>query len=160
MAELVIRKGEEKDLDRMAEIEKICFSDPWSREVLYDDMVGNRLSTYVVAEVVYEAGERPDGSPCSELAGYVGFWMVFDECQINNVAVRKDLQRRHIASIMLSAAMDAAKRAGAKVFTLEVRAGNDAAKALYRKFGFTEDGVRPNYYSNGEDAILMSCTVD
>jgi len=160
VAELVIRKGEEKDLDRMAEIEKICFSDPWSREVLYDDMVGNRLSTYVVAEVVYEAGERPEGCPGSELAGYVGFWMVFDECQINNVAVRKDLQRRHIASIMLSAAMDAAKRAGAKVFTLEVRAGNDAAKALYRKFGFTEDGVRPNYYSNGEDAILMSCTVD
>ena len=46
------------------------------------------------------------------------------------------------------------------LLSLEVRAGNDAAKALYRKFGFTEDGVRPNYYSNGEDAILMSCTVD
>ena len=161
MAQLVIRKGEERDLDRMAEIEKICFTDPWSREVLKEDMLDNRLSTYVVAEILPDDAEaREDTAASAELVGYVGFWMVLDECQINNVAVVKDRQRQHIGSILLSASMDAARRAGAKVFTLEVRKGNEAARSLYKKFGFKEDAVRPGYYSDGEDAVLMSLEVE
>ena len=155
MAELVIRKGEERDLEQMAVIEKLCFSDPWSRDVLSDDMLGNRLSTYVVAEYT------PDGEGRTpEIVGYVGFWVVYDEGQINNVAVRPDMQRRHLGRMLLTTAMEAAKAAGVRIFTLEVRKSNEAALALYRSMGFKEDAVRPGYYSDGEDAVLMSCEVD
>jgi len=173
MAELVVRKGEERDLDQMAEIEKLCFTDPWSREILSEDMLGNMLSTYVVAELLPDRAEAAANSAeaahdsdkpaaansAPEIVGYVGFWLVMDECQINNVAVRPDKQRQHIGRILMTTVMDAAGRAGAKTFTLEVRAGNAAAIALYEGMGFKRDAVRYGYYSDGEDAVLMSCEV-
>ncbi|MBQ8563461.1 MAG: ribosomal protein S18-alanine N-acetyltransferase [Firmicutes bacterium] len=144
MADLIIRKAEEKDILQIEELEKICFADPWSYESLEQDILRNKLAFYIVAEV--------DGEVC----GYVGIWNIVDEGHITNVAVSPDFRRMHIASNMLDVLIASCEAAGVERFTLEVRAGNEPAKALYAGKGFREMGIRKGYYQdNGEDAIIM-----
>ena len=141
---LIIRKAAQSDVTAVEEVEKACFSVPWSYESLYHDILENKLAFYIVAEI--------DGKVC----GYVGVWKIFDEGHITNVAVAPEYRRMHIASAMLSALFDVTGKQGIESYTLEVRAGNRAAIALYEGFGFREAGLRKGYYEdNGEDAIIM-----
>ena len=107
-------------------------------------MTENEMAAYVVAE--YE----------EQIVGYVGLWIIIDEGHINNVAVSPQYRRQHIASRLIDKMLRWTESAGVKRHTLEVRAGNQAARALYEKFGFQEAGVRKGYYEdNGEDAVIM-----
>ena len=144
MAQLIIRQAEAKDILAIEGLEQVCFSDPWSYESLEHDILNNKLSFYIVAEV--------EGVVC----GYVGIWNIVDEGHITNVAVSPDYRRKHIASNMLDVLIASCEEAGVERFTLEVRAGNEPAKALYAGKGFKEISVRKGYYQdNGEDAIIM-----
>ena len=144
MAQLIIRQAEAGDIAAIEGLEQVCFSDPWSYESLEHDILNNKLSFYIVAEV--------EGTVC----GYVGIWNIVDEGHITNVAVSPDYRRKHIASNMLDVLIASCEEAGVERFTLEVRAGNEPAKALYAGKGFKEVSVRPGYYQdNGEDAIIM-----
>lgn len=144
MAQLIIRQAEERDILAIEGLEQVCFSDPWSYESLEHDILNNKLSFYIVAEV--------EGVVC----GYVGIWNIVDEGHITNVAVSPDYRRKHIASNMLDVLIASCEEAGVERFTLEVRAGNEPAKALYAGKGFKEISVRKGYYQdNGEDAIIM-----
>ena len=144
MAQLIIRQAEERDIMAIEGLEQVCFSDPWSYESLEHDILNNKLSFYIVAEV--------EGVVC----GYVGIWNIVDEGHITNVAVSPDYRRKHIASNMLDVLIASCEEAGVERFTLEVRAGNEPAKALYAGKGFKEISVRKGYYQdNGEDAIIM-----
>ena len=99
---------------------------------------------YTLAEV--------DGKP----AGYAGLWRVAGEGHINNVAVDPGYRKRGIGTEIIKKLMDDARKEGIKEFTLEVRPSNEAAIALYRKFGFDSEGRRKAYYQdNGEDALIM-----
>lgn len=141
---LIIRKAAESDVPAVEAVEKACFSVPWSYESLYHDILENKLAFYIVAEI--------DGKVC----GYVGMWKIFDEGHITNVAIAPEYRRMHIASAMLSVLFDVTGVQGIESYTLEVRAGNQAAIALYEGFGFREAGLRKGYYEdNGEDAIIM-----
>ena len=144
MAQLIIRQAEERDIAAIEGLEQVCFSDPWSYESLEHDILNNKLSFYIVAEV--------EGTVC----GYVGIWNIVDEGHITNVAVSPEYRRKHIASNMLDVLIASCEEAGVERFTLEVRAGNEPAKALYAGKGFKEISVRKGYYQdNGEDAIIM-----
>lgn len=144
MTELMIRKGSAADIDAIAALEQECFASPWSRESLYHDLAENQLSTYFVAELQ------------GQIVGYVGIWMIMDEGHINNVAVSPSYRRQHIGSALIAAMLRSTEEAGIKSHTLEVRAGNRAAKGLYENYGFKEAGVRKGYYEdNGEDGIIM-----
>lgn len=144
MAQLIIRQAEEKDIAAIEKLEQVCFTDPWSYDSLEQDILRNKLAFYIVAEV-----ER-------EVCGYVGIWNIIDEGHITNVAVSPDYRRKHIASNMLDVLIASCEEAGVERFTLEVRAGNEPAKALYAGKGFKEMGLRKGYYQdNGEDAIIM-----
>lgn len=144
MRELTIRKGSAEDVDAIAVLEQECFASPWSRESLYHDLVENQLSTYFVAELQ------------GQIVGYVGIWAIMDEGHINNVAVSPSYRRQHIGSALIAAMLRSTEKAGIKSHTLEVRAGNRAAKGLYENYGFKEAGVRKGYYEdNGEDGIIM-----
>ena len=141
---MIIRKAEEKDVPKRAELEKICFSDPWSEESVRYDVSENKLSFYLVAEI--------DGY----VAGYMGIWNILDEGHITNVAVDPRYRRRHIASAMIEVMLEVTGESGIKRHTLEVRTGNDKAIALYKKYGFDITAVRPGYYEdNGENAFIM-----
>lgn len=143
-SELIVRQATGEDVAQIAEIEKRCFVIPWSYESLHHDITENKRALYIVAEA--------EGKIC----GYVGVWKILDEGHITNVAVTPEYRRRHIASAMLGVLLAVLSDNAVSSCTLEVRAGNEAAKALYHSFGFVEAGVRKGYYEdNGEDAIIM-----
>ncbi len=134
----------EVHVPQMAEIEKICFSLPWSEDMIKSEL--NNPSCLYLAAV--------DGDV---LAGYIGVQTVLDEGYINNVAVRPEYRRRGIAAALISLLNEQAKAIGLAFMTLEVRESNAPAIALYEKLGFTTVGRRKNYYEKPrEDAILMT----
>lgn len=92
----------------------------------------------------------------ARLAGSLTMWEVVGEAEIANVAVHPDFWRQGIGRALVQTALDKAAELGFTRIMLEVRASNTAAQSLYRAFGFIEDGRRTAYYTNGEDAILMS----
>lgn len=132
-------------LDQVAELERICFSTPWSRNMLAEELE-NALSAFLVA---VDGGEN--------VVGYAGLQVVLDEGYITNVAVRPDCRRQGIAGKLLQVFLDFAQGNRLAFLTLEVRASNAAAIALYESLGFQEAGRRKNYYEHPrEDAIIMT----
>ena len=126
------------------ELEKICFSMPWSRESLLREI--NNPSCHYIAAI--EGGR---------LIAYAGLQTVLDEGYINNIATLPDFRRQGVASRLLEKLIDFGKEAELTFLTLEVRASNTAAIALYSKYGFKEVGLRRGYYEKPrEDALLMT----
>ncbi|MDQ3044755.1 MAG: ribosomal protein S18-alanine N-acetyltransferase, partial [Chloroflexota bacterium] len=94
-------------------------------------------------------GWRPEsnGKATSELIGFAGMWIVFDEAHITTIGVDPAHRGRGLGELLLVALVDDAIRRGANSMTLEVRVSNEAAQSLYRKYGFSVRGVRRRYYS-------------
>ena len=130
-------------ISSIAELEKICFSDPWSENSVASELK-NPLSLWLVAV----EGDR--------LAGYIGSQSVEGEADVMNVAVHPDFRRRGIAEELCLRLVTILNERNVHNLTLEVRASNAAAIALYEKLGFTLVGRRPNYYRHPkEDAHIM-----
>ena len=145
MADLLIREAVPADIDAITELDELCFPEmPWSRESYEEELTANNLAVYLVAETE------------EKIIGFVGIWLVLDEGHITNVAVHPDYRRRHVAQSLINIMLSLVEDEGIIAETLEVRAGNEPAKALYRGFGFKEAGIRRGYYPNNhEDAIIM-----
>lgn len=142
--EYIIRPITPADIDAVWDIEKMCFSVPWSRQSFVLEVEKNRCARYVVAE------------HSGTVVGYGGMWLIVDEAHITNIAVHPFFRRKGIGEAILKALMTEAHRMGIDRMTLEVRASNIAAQSLYKKLGFVEVGVRKGYYSdNNDDAIIM-----
>lgn len=92
----------------------------------------------------------------SELLGYAGAMLAGDDMQVLKVATREDRRRQGIASALLSRVAEDAMNLAASTMSLEVRESNAGARAFYEALGFSEDGIRPSYYGNGENAVIMS----
>ena len=135
-------------LSQAAEIERLCFSDPWSEKMLAEHLANPCSLTLAAVDGV------------GRLLGYVGLLAVVDEGYITNVAVRPDCRRQGVASSLLQA-LEARGRARNLTFlTLEVRQSNAPARALYEKLGYVQAGMRRNYYENPrEDAVIMTKTL-
>lgn len=132
-------------LDAIARLEQECFSMPWSRDMLAEELY-NDCAAYLVAEDEEE-----------HVLGYAGLQVILDEGYITNVAVWPEYRREHIASQILDVFFNFARAHDLRFITLEVRPGNTAAIALYQKFGFAEMGRRKNYYQKPkEDALIMT----
>lgn len=132
-------------LDQVAQIEQLCFSDPWSRRMLSEHLENECAATLVALGT--------DGT----ILGYAGLLVVLDEGYITNVAVRPDYRRQGIAGELLGVFRRFAEGNKLAFLTLEVRESNAAARALYAKYGYKEVGVRKNYYDRPkENAILMT----
>ena len=132
------------DVPAVLAIEQACFTAPWSEQALVREMTENACARYVVA--------REDG----EAIAYAGMWMVLDEAQITNVAVRADRRRMGVGETVMRALIQLAADSGMSWMTLEVRRSNAAAQRLYRKLGFIDVGFRKRYYDNQEDALIMA----
>ncbi|MBE6905487.1 MAG: ribosomal-protein-alanine N-acetyltransferase [Ruminococcaceae bacterium] len=133
-----------EDVPEVAALEKQCFSQPWSAQVLEAEL-RNPNSVFLVAK---EAGR---------LAGYAGMHRVMDEGYLFNVAVDSGFRRRDVATSLVEKLVEFAKEKRMGFLTLEVREGNATAIALYKKLGFGEVGRRKRFYVNPvEDAVLMT----
>jgi N6-L-threonylcarbamoyladenine synthase len=139
----LIRAMSESDIRQVAAIEAATFPDPWSPAAFAEELESPARS-YIVAE--------EDG----EVVGYAGVMRVDDEAHLMNIAVRKDKHGGGIGRRLLVEAMAHAEALGATRITLEVRASNERAIALYEAFGLTSVGERPGYYTDsGEAAVIM-----
>ncbi len=136
----------QEHLDALAELDALCFSDPWTREGLKAELTSD-TACFAVA--------LSDG----RAAGCAGMHCVCGECYIDKVAVHPDFRRQGIAQALVQSLCDYAIEQNGEFITLEVRQSNAPAIALYKKLGFEPVGVRPDFYSGPkEDALLMTIT--
>ena len=133
-------------LEELEKLERICFSRPWSRKMLAEELE-NECAAFLVAE----------DAATGRVVGYAGLLVVADEGYITNVAVFPTYRRRGVAAQLIQVFINFAKGNRLAFLTLEVRPGNAAAIALYQGFGFKEAGRRKNYYDlPKEDALILT----
>ena len=146
--EFDIVKMTEEHISALAELEKICFSTPWSENSLREEL-DNRTAHFLVAL----CGGRT--------AGYIGTFVVCESCYVSNVAVFPHFRRQGAAKALIERACADAKQLGAESISLEVRPSNEPAVRLYASMGFEEIGLRKNFYrSPTEDALIMTKAFD
>ncbi|MGH2445989.1 MAG: ribosomal protein S18-alanine N-acetyltransferase [Candidatus Limnocylindria bacterium] len=144
-APVVVDPMRVEDVASVHEIERLSFRTPWPAHAFEQELRGNRLARYVVAR----ASER--------VVGFAGLWLMVDEAHITTFGVHPDWRRRGIARRLLLNLAELSTAIGAARMTLEVRASNAGAQALYASFGFEVAGRRPGYYTDdGEDALVMT----
>ncbi len=142
----VILPAAVQDAAAMGELEKECFSEPWSERALREE-IASPIARFFVA--------KADG----EVVGYAGMILAADEAQITNVAVRETHRRCGIGRALMRALEEEAVRCGASVLQLEVRESGTAARTLYETMGFVTVGKRKRFYRfPSEDAVLMNKT--
>ena len=143
---MLIRRMTLEDIPAVAEIEKQCFSLPWS-EKSFEDSISREDTIFLVCE---EEEEK------LYITGYMGLYLSFDEASVTNVAVSPDCRKKGYGEALVLKAKEVAKEAGAECIFLEVRASNAPAISLYKKQGFEELGIRKKFYEHPvEDAIIM-----
>ena len=138
-----IVKMNDSHVSQVAQLEKLCFADPWSEKSIASELT-NPLSYWLVAV---------EGDT---VAGYIGSQSVMGESDMMNVAVAPEHRRRGVGEALVSALAEVLKEQGNESLALEVRASNMPAIALYEKLGFAQVGRRPSYYRNPrEDALIL-----
>ena len=143
MYELLIRPMEELDLPQAAAIEKEAITPPWSEQAFRESL--GLEHTILLAAI-------QDG----QVAGYCVCYQSFEEGEITNVAVKKELRGQGIAGKLLEKLCSYGKERGLERYILEVRAGNEPAIHLYERSGFTRVGIRKGFYEQPvEDAVIM-----
>ena len=146
MAEILLRPLTRADLPAAAELERACFSQPWTQGQLAADLENDLLTLLGACS--------PEGS----LLGWAEVRAILDEGTLERIAVAPQYRRQGVAEALLRRLMEDGKDRLA-FLTLEVRAGNAPAIGLYEKLGFRVVGRRKNYYrEEGEDALLMTVT--
>lgn len=180
-----IRPMYKEDLIQVTEIDREAFPTQWPPPN-YRQELQNKLAHYIVVsddtKTFAEPEVKPknglswlasrikrwlnlnrspdnDSSPAKKqyIIGFAGIWVLADEAHITNIAVRQPYQRQGIGELLLISTIDLAKEMKASIITLEVRASNLIAQNLYKKYGFTQVGIRRGYYlDNREDGVLMS----
>jgi ribosomal-protein-alanine N-acetyltransferase len=139
---MTITKMTEAHIGQIAELEKICFNDPWSENSIASEL-SNRLSCWLVA--------IEDG----KVIGYLGSQTVLGETDMMNIAVHPDYRKNGIASNLIGELISTLMEQGSHSLMLEVRESNEPAKSLYLKLGFEVVGVRKNYYRNPKENALI-----
>ncbi|MFQ6014677.1 MAG: ribosomal protein S18-alanine N-acetyltransferase [Anaerolineae bacterium] len=174
----VVERMELRDIEQVCQIEQVSFPTPWPSSAYRYELRRGDVAHYFVARpqgayiaqvLPFETGKEkgllrqigrwlssstPDERP--PIVGYGGFWLAVDEAHISTLAVRPDQRRKGIGELLLVTLIDHALAVRARFLTLEVRESNEAAQHLYRKYRFQEAGRRLRYYSNKEDALIMS----
>lgn len=134
------------DLPAVMEIERASFPNPWHESTFRGEIYHWSISFPLV--VVH--------ATLNQVIGYVIFWQLGEEAQVNNIAVHPDFRRLGIGETVLKQVIELVKFRGGRLITLEVRPSNTAALNLYRKLGFKMMGVRKGYYTNPpEDAFIL-----
>ena len=142
--DLTFRPMQVEDVEEVLAIEEASFSMPWSRESMLHELEGDHGAHYIVALL----GD--------EILGYAGFWQVFDEAHITNVAVRPDSRGQGVGEALLAELDGLCRKLGILYQTLEVRVTNMPARRLYQKAGFYSAGIRPGFYEKPrEDADIL-----
>lgn len=143
----IVMLNDNKFIDEVLQIEQSSFSIPWTRGMFEEEF--SKSIAYYVGVLHNE-----------KLIGYGGFWKIFDEGHITNIAVSSAFRRQGVGEKIISEMKNICKRIGVDKMTLEVRKSNLPAISLYEKLGFSVAGLRKAYYEdNKEDALIMWITL-
>lgn len=143
-----IRPMGEEDLGAVTAIEKATFPNPWPYEALAFELKQNPFCAAFVTQVE------------TEVVAYAFLWVMYDRAHLINIAVADTWRGKGLGEALLRHCIHYARGNGAEVLYLEVREDNDAAVALYQKYGFIVRGTQANYYSDGSAALLMEAPLD
>lgn len=141
-----IRPLHNDDLPRILAIERQCHAYPWSEEIFRDEIAAAHSRIWVCVDD-------------EEIAGFLCWWTVSGEIEIQNVGTALRYRRRGVGRCLVAAVLAEARAEGISRALLEVRVGNLGAINLYREFGFIDCGARRCYYPDGEDALLMELSL-
>ncbi len=130
------------DLNEVLQTETVSFKDPWTKGMFMREIGSNNF--YTLRE-----------KNTNQLIGYFGYWQIFEEFHINNLAVVPEFRGQGIGSFILDNVFSEARKRNCQKIILEVRSTNYPAQRLYFKFGFEIVGKRNKYYANGEDALIL-----
>lgn len=182
VVKLVVEPMDLTDILQVLEVDRESYTLPWPASAYRREILHNRNAHYLVLrELADESGEaqgdrqteqRPrlpipffrwtgktetkPGRP-GHIVGYAGMWLMMDEAHITTVALRVSWRGQGFGELLLASLVEAAAELGSERVTLEVRVSNEPAQSLYRKYGFSQTGRRPRYYSdNNEDAFIMT----
>ena len=145
---VTIREMTEDDINSIAELEKECFSEPWSETSLRDELTNETARFYVLR----------DGN---NLLGYIGANNICNEVYITNVAVNSECRGKGYGKILVNHLIKQSEAERAFFITLEVRKSNENAIKLYEKCGFKLIGERKNFYSKPtEDALIYTYYIE
>ena len=140
---MIIKRMTEDHILQIAELEKLCFCDPWSANSITSEL-DNRLSLWLVAEVD------------ARVVGYVGSQTVLGETDMMNIATHPDYRNQGIGTALILSLIEELRKQNSHSLMLEVRVSNLSAISVYHKLGFAEVGRRKNYYRNPrEDALIL-----
>lgn len=138
-----------KDLPSVLAIEKAAFSSPWTFNMFQQELDLSFSRHLIVSQ-------SDQG-----IVGYIIFWIIHDETQLQRIAVKNDLRGQGIGSLLIREMIRMCALENVMQGSLEVRSSNDPALMLYKKFGFVVSGVRKGYYTdNREDALIMTYVID
>ena len=144
IAGVSLRGMAEADIGEVETLERRLFpSDAWPLQMFIDELAQPETRRYLVAE----AG--------GEIVGYAGLMCIEPIADVQTIAVVPEFEGKGIGSAMLTELIDEARRRRAADVLLEVRADNPRAQQLYLRFGFEQIHVRPRYYRDGTDALIM-----
>ena len=139
----MIRLMEEADLEAVAELERICFSENWSYKLLESGLYSAYDTYYVFAQ---------DG----QILGYCNLRILAGEGEVQRIAVRPEFRKMGIAGQLMKSMMEKSAFEQVNAISLEVRESNAPARHLYESWGFRAEAVRKGYYHNPtEDALIM-----
>ena len=137
----------EKDLSYILEIENLSFPNPWHEMTFKGEIYNQPISSPFV--IVHKLQKK--------VIGYIIFWRIKEQVQINNIAIHPNFRRLGVAETVLKQILNQIRMEGAKLITLEVRPSNYAARSLYHKLGFEALGLRENYYHDPPEHALVMC---
>ena len=164
---MLIRKMTEEDIEQVVEIEKECFSLPWSEKSFEDSLKREDTIFLVCEQEVYQTYEEYaediqkqalSRMPDKKILGYIGMYCSFEEGEITNVAVLPFVRKKGVGNRLINSLKEIAKKEDLERIVLEVRVSNQPAISLYEKNGFVSVGIRKNFYEKPiEDAKIMIC---
>lgn len=141
---MIFQEMKESDLDRVLNLEKACFKQPWQKK-----------------DCEYELNENPYSHGWilkdeNRIVGYAFLWETFEMSQLARIGVDPEFRKKGLGFEMMQNLVQRAKEVACEFMTLEVRKSNIAALNLYKKMGFIQVNVSKSYYPDGEDAIVMT----
>jgi [ribosomal protein S18]-alanine N-acetyltransferase len=138
------------DIEAAMAIERLSFPKAWQASAYQYELTQNRMASYQVLTV--QEADRP-----AQLIGFSGYWLMAGEAHVSTIATHPDWRGRGLGELLFLNILFLATDEKAELITLEVRAGNKVAQALYQKYNFIVVGERPRYYrDNNEDALIMT----
>ena len=139
---MIIREWTKEDIPVIADMERRCFHDAWTEEMLSDTLRYPIYNCFLAEE---------GGQVC----GYCCLILLFEDAELANIAVAPTHRGQGVGKLLMEKMHDYARTFGAERMLLEVRVSNQSAIGLYEKYGYERYGLRENYYADGEDAYLM-----